>query len=113
MALACSVFILIFSLVPIKNAVLGSIENSDKILHTFSYAILSLSWLFYFNPQKKLRIKLLVAFSLFCYGIIIEVLQSTLTTYRTGSFNDVIANTIGIFIALITFKTLYKIIFSK
>lgn len=112
-ALACSVFILVFSLIPVLSKLLGEVKNSDKIIHTFSYTILNLSWLFYYRPLSKLKVKLVIAFALFCYGIIIEVLQTTLTTYRTGSFYDVVANTIGIFVALIVFDTLYKIIFQK
>ena len=87
---------------------MNNIENSDKILHSFSYTILSLSWFFYFKPIKKIKEKLVIAFVVFCYGIIIEVLQSMLTTYRTGSLYDIIANNIGILIALITFETFYK-----
>ncbi|PIR12263.1 MAG: hypothetical protein CO023_03730 [Flavobacteriales bacterium CG_4_9_14_0_2_um_filter_35_242] len=92
---------------------LGTVNNSDKILHTFSYTLLSLSWLFYFKPIKNLKVKFFLALNLFFFGIIIEVLQSTLTTYRTGSLYDVVANTIGIFIALFSFEKLFKLIFSK
>jgi VanZ family protein len=112
-ALILSVFILVFSLIPIKNNLLGDVDNSDKILHTFSYTILSLSWLFYFKPLKNIKAKTLIVLGLFFYGIIIEILQSSLTTYRTGSFYDVLANSIGILIALISFEKVYKIALSK
>lgn len=112
-ALFCSILILIFSLIPTQSKLLGAVENSDKILHIFSYTLLSLTWLFYFKSINKLNIKFLLAIGIFFYGIIIEVLQSTLTTYRTGSLYDVVANIIGIFIALIIFENLYKLIFLK
>lgn len=108
-ALILSIFILVFSLIPIKNDLLGDVDNSDKILHTFAYTILSLSWLFYFKPLKNIKAKTLIVFGLFFYGIIIEILQSIFTTYRTGSLYDVFANSIGIFIALITFEWIYKL----
>jgi len=112
-ALAFSIFILVFSLIPLKSDLLSEVKNSDKILHTTAYAILSLSWFFYFKPFKNIRKKALLALGLFIYGIIIEIMQSTLTTYRTGSFYDVLANSIGILIALISFEKVYKIALSK
>lgn len=112
-AIFCSTLILLLSLVSISNNVLPDIKNSDKILHSFSYTILSLSWLFYFKPIQKTKQKLAIAFGVFLYGTIIEVLQTVLTTNRTGSLYDVLANTVGIFIALVVFETIYKIIFQN
>lgn len=113
LALFCSILILVFSLIPMHSKLLGAAENEDKILHTFSYFVLSLSWLFYFKSINKLNIKFLLAVCIFFFGVIIEILQATLTTYRTASFYDVVANTIGNFIALIIFETFYKLIFLK
>ena len=113
LALTFSVLILIFSLIPTKNNFLGQVENSDKILHTFAYTLLSLSWLFYFKPFQNIKQKGLIFLGLFIYGIIIEILQTTLTTYRTGSFYDVLANSIGILIALISFEKVYSIAVPK
>jgi len=112
-AIAFSILILFLSLIPLKSDLLGRVENSDKILHTFFYTFLSLSWLFYFKPFKNAQKKGLIVLGLFIYGIIIEILQSTITTYRTGSFYDVIANGVGILLALITFEILYNNIFQK
>lgn len=112
-ALACSILILVSSLIPMQSKLLGEVENSDKILHTFSYALLSLTWLFYLKSINKFKFKFLLVIGLFIYGIIIEVLQSTLTTYRTGSLYDIVANTIGIFLALLIFERLNYLIFSK
>jgi VanZ family protein len=42
------------------------------------------------------------------YGIIIEVLQGTLTIYRSASLLDVLANTVGIILAMVLFKQFYK-----
>ncbi len=112
-ALFFSIFILVFSLIPVKNDLLGSVENSDKILHTSAYTILSISWFFYFKPFNNIQKKGFIVLGLFLYGIIIEILQSALTTYRTGSFYDVLANSIGILIALISFEKVYRIALSK
>ncbi len=112
-AVAFSIFIFVLSLIPLKSNLLGSVENSDKILHTTAYTILSLSWFFYFKPFNSTQKKGLIVLGLFIYGIIIEILQSTLTTYRTGSFYDVLANSIGILIALISFERIYGFFLSK
>lgn len=82
------------------------VANSDKWGHSFAYFTLSLCWLFTFFrfPKKKYLIVMLCII----YGIIIEVLQTTLTTHRTGDFLDAIANTIGILSGLIVFNLIIK-----
>jgi VanZ family protein len=42
------------------------------------------------------------------YGIIIEVLQSVITDYRTGDYFDVMANTFGVLLALTIFNQISK-----
>jgi len=109
-ALAFSILILVLSLIPQQSKLLAEVKNSDKIIHIFFYTLLCLSWLFYFKPYKKLKSKFIVGFGVFVYGIIIEILQSTITTYRTGSIYDVFANGIGILIALIFFEQVYRLV---
>lgn len=114
LALAVSFLILVLSLIPpIQNELLPKVKNSDKVEHILFYTILCLSWLFYFKSYKKLKTKLIVALGVFIYGIIIEILQTTLTSYRTGSLYDAFANGIGILIALIFFEKVYKLALPK
>jgi len=40
---------------------------------------------------------------LLCYGVLIEILQETLTKDRSADLFDVIANTVGIILAIQTF----------
>ena len=79
---------------------------SDKWGHSFAYFMLSLCWLltFFKYPKKKFLIITLCV----TYGIVIEVLQTTLTNHRTGDFLDVIANTIGILLGLMIFNLIIK-----
>lgn len=85
------------------------LSHADKIYHAIAYFTLALTWLLSFpNSRKKNTIKNVIAFSCVIYGIIIEVLQTTLTTYRTASLLDVVANAVGVFVALIIFKSIYK-----
>lgn len=81
----------------------------DKVEHIIAYTFLTLSWLFTFRKigySKKVKYRL--ALAILSYGIIIEVLQGTLTTYRTASFLDVLADTVGIGIAFVIFKNFFK-----
>jgi len=82
------------------------INHLDKIKHAFAYFVLSLVW---FIALRTTKInKYLIAFGCFLYGIIIEVLQVTITSHRSGEILDVIANTTGILIAIIIYNSFFK-----
>ena len=82
------------------------ISNLDKGYHLFAYFTLTICWLFSFYKKKKLKYYIVVA--CIFYGIIIEVLQHTLTMYRTGDIYDILANTLGIVLGLIVFNQILK-----
>lgn len=50
------------------------------------------------------RFTLIIAIS---YGVIIEILQSTLFTDRYADVNDMLANAIGVVLGLLIFKLIY------
>ena len=82
-----------------------NIKSSDKILHTIAYFSLSSVWFFALRDKFKNRsFKTYLIISLIFYGIILEVLQGKLTSYRSADFYDAIANTLGIVIATVFFK---------
>ena len=81
------------------------INHLDKWQHSFAYMMLSLSWLFSFSKKNK---NILIVLSCILFGIIIEILQQTLTNYRTGDYLDVIANSIGVLLGLLVFKQVLK-----
>ncbi len=83
-----------------------SFGNSDKVYHFFAYFTLTICWLFSF--YKKSTLKYFIVIACIAYGIIIEILQYTLTTYRTGDYKDVFANTLGIILGLIVFNQILK-----
>ena len=64
--------------------------------------MLALSWLiaYYKKPNKKYWIVILCI----VFGIIIELLQSKITLYRSGDYLDVIANSAGALSALLIFN---------
>jgi VanZ family protein len=79
---------------------------SDKVYHLFAYFTLAICWLFSF--YKKPKAKYIIVITCIIYGIIIEVLQHTLTMYRTGDYKDVLANTLGIMLGLVVFNLILK-----
>jgi VanZ family protein len=85
------------------------LSQIDKIYHCIAYFVLGLTWLLSFPKSlEKKHIKYAIVISCIIYGIVIEVLQTTLTAYRTASLLDVLANTIGVLLAMMLFKAIYK-----
>lgn len=102
------------SLITIGNTIPSDINISDKAIHLTAYLILTLCWLIACkNEFKILNINVYVIFLIFCYGIIIEVLQATVTTNRQFEIKDIVANTIGIALGFTVFKVLSQKKLSK
>lgn len=79
------------------------ISNADKIFHSITYLVLALLWYGTLLLKFKLpNVKALIYSAIFSiiFGIIIEVLQGMVTVTRKPDFEDVIANSIGVFIAV-------------
>lgn len=108
-AIFLTLFIAVVSLISFKGVHLVKVDNSDKFGHLLAYFLLSLSWLFALNSSSKKKIKTyILILILISYGIIIEVLQGVLTTYRQADVYDIMANTIGVLFAVILFKKVYR-----
>lgn len=80
------------------------VSEMDKYVHFTFHFTFTLLWSGYFwRTQKSIVIK--TVFKVFlasvAYGILIEFLQSALTTTRKGDVMDVLANTTGASIAVI------------
>jgi VanZ family protein len=104
-AIILTIFIAIISLVSLKGGPHIKISNSDKLGHFIAYLLLSLSWLYALKnyPLKKNKKYLFISL-LIGYGIIIEVLQGVLTTYRQADLYDIIANSAGVLFAVILYR---------
>jgi len=76
---------------------------SDKWLHALGYFFLFLVWFLFlfFNSKKNNFFSCVwkVVFLGLVFGIIIEILQSELTSSRTAEILDVAANFVGLIIA--------------
>ena len=79
-----------------------NIPHFDKFAHFCMYFAL-MSVLIYETWRHSLKVpnvKMLAVIP-FVYGILIEVMQSTLTTTRNGSIYDAVFNTLGIFLSIL------------
>lgn len=72
----------------------------DKLYHILAYIVLTLVWYFAINYKEFNRKTLYLIFSCIAFGIVIEALQGKLTTHRVGDILDVVANVIGVLLAL-------------
>ncbi|NNK11617.1 MAG: VanZ family protein [Flavobacteriaceae bacterium] len=85
----------------------------DKIVHfTFYFIAAVLGLLFYKSLNERIisnfkRILIFLA-ALIVYGIIIEVLQSTFTTYRSGEITDVLANSAGALLGTFLIRAIFS-----
>ena len=85
----------------------------DKIIHVLMYA--GFTAVILFESRKGLTLKKLILLSLlpWLYGGVMEILQETLTTDRTGSWYDFVANSAGVVLCgiLICTTPLKKVFF--
>ncbi len=94
------------SLIHVPEFVQEAPKNSDKIIHTTAYFIFCSLWIIflYYKGLKKRPLNTVLwisaLWSLF-FGMVIEILQYDLTTYRTGDYYDMIANSTGVLLSVI------------
>ena len=110
--MAYTVALTVVCLVNINKFPKVEISFFDKIFHSITYLVLTLLWFntFFFNFKYTRSKALLYAagFS-FVFGIIIEVLQGTLTANRSADIYDVLANSLGVLLAGLFIKLKRKI----
>ena len=91
-------------LITIKKLPEIGVSFGDKIFHFLAYTVLAFLWFNIFLNTFKLKKRqalIYAAFFSIVFGIIIEVLQGTLTTSRSFDVYDVMANTMGVFLTVI------------
>ena len=110
LAIVATVAVAILSLGAVPKINTGlNLKSGDKYLHFFAYFTLCFLWFFALRERLHRYIfRILVPLGLILYGIILEGLQSGLTTYRTGDIYDALANTAGAFGAMLLFNRLLK-----
>jgi VanZ family protein len=108
-ALFLTIAIAVGSLISLKVGLGIGVQVSDKILHSGSYFLLTISWLLAYGLKFiSLKSTMIIASAVFIYGIIIEILQGALTNYRQADLFDVFANFLGIAVATVFFILVLK-----
>jgi len=100
--------LLIVCLIKLNKLPKIGVTFGDKVFHVLAYALLSFLWyntFIYTIKLKEQRALLQATVFSVIFGIIIEVLQEALTTFRTFDLNDVLANTIGVFFTVLLVLT--------
>lgn len=93
----------ILAILPDYNALPQIVSVSDILNHGAAFSVLTILYaLAYFHTPKR------IAITLISYGVLIETVQAFLPT-RCASFEDIIADSVGIFVGL----TLTKLINSS
>src|ERR1035437_6619097 len=79
-----------------------NIPNFDKVVHFGMYfGLMSVIILEYRKTIKSIGNLFLTGLIPLFYGILIEIMQSTLTVTRTGSFYDALADGAGILVSIL------------
>jgi VanZ family protein len=108
-AIFFTISITIGSLVKSDVIAIEIVSISDKTIHFIAYFFLMLSWLYVFFKKMSFSKNVKYIFiGCIVFGIIIEFLQGVTTTYRTLSFLDVAANTLGVLFASTVFHFFEK-----
>lgn len=85
-----------------QNTSLVNIPYMDKIVHFGMYFVMmSVIILEHRKSLKNSRILFLFALIPLAYGVLMEILQSTLTVTRTGDFYDALADAAGILVSVL------------
>ena len=108
-AIFFTISITIGSLVKSDVIAIEIVSISDKTIHFIACFFLMLSWLYVFFKKKSFSKNVKFIFiGCIVFGIIIEIIQGVTTTYRTLSFLDVAANTLGVLFASTVFHFFEK-----
>lgn len=103
-AIAYSLTLMVVSLIQLKGLPNVGISFADKIFHFLAYSVLTLVWfsaLFFQFKNKKTKAILYAAIFSVIFGIIVEVLQGSVTASRHSDVYDAIANTLGVLITVL------------
>ena len=99
-----TLLIIVLCMVSFKKLPTLGIPSADKYVHFTFHFVFTVLWYVYLkkrNPQSK-RLLLKVFLASLVFGIVIEICQSLFTTTRIGDIYDVMANTSGSLVSVIT-----------
>lgn len=90
----------------------GSFSPTDKMMHAGAYFGLTVLWFSYYLFEKEEPVQrrgfLKISLIAVLFGMLIEALQGILTDYREPDWADILANSLGVFIAYCVFVIFQK-----
>lgn len=101
------ILVTILSLMPLHKLEIKAPLGTDKVIHIIMYFMITILALWSYSNGNSQTLKIVIIVIL--YGILIEVLQECMPLKRTGDIYDVIANTIGSFLGMISQPIIKKI----
>ena len=103
----------IVCLIDLNGVIEVKISFGDKIFHLLAYVVLTVLWYytFFYNLKSNKGKALIYAVVIsIIFGIVIEVLQGTVTAYRSSDIIDVFANSFGAILAAVVIAVKNKYI---
>ena len=83
----------------------------DKLAHSFAYFVFATSLGLSLDLDWKIvKNKKIVFYTVFLFGLILELIQGFMLVYRSFEAYDLVANTSGIILYFLFVKTLKKIV---
>jgi VanZ family protein len=115
LAVLLTILIIYLSISDISNFPELEMKHEDKYYHVVAYFFLNLMWLFSVIPYKLESTGqfLLISSSIIVFGIVIEVIQESITDYRVFDIFDILANSIGVTASFICFMFVKKKFFKN
>ena len=99
--------VLVLSCIPGASPGVLNMVNFDKVVHFFTFLLLSIIFLFAYSFSKPF---FAVAFLMSMFGLLIEVVQLYVPN-RLFSVYDLIADVLGVLAALLIYKLIDKKLF--
>ena len=114
-AILCTVSILLLSISDISSLPKFQISYEDKLYHFIAYFVLNSIWLLALFQKNgdQLRKHLLISLSIIAFGIIIEIVQESVTDYRVFDIFDILANSIAVGVSFFCFMLVKKSFLKK
>lgn len=85
-----------------KRYTFDSLFEIDKVVHLVLYFVFVILWAISFLAPFTQRQKIILAAVSIAYGILIEILQSAMSLGRAYDIDDIIANTVGCILGLLS-----------
>ncbi|QLE01459.1 VanZ family protein [Galbibacter sp. BG1] len=100
----CAITVASLISVDLVHEVESEIEVSDKLVHGIFYFVNTVLFYLYLRKTPLKNPLLKISLFSFVYGMLIEVLQYVMPFERSFDLKDVLANSIGILIAIFLIK---------